>query len=492
MTVAAADRVAALARTLADRCVGVVDVDELVAAIEATGVNDRVAQQRYGQPTVFALGEAVLSYLHKDASHQQARQAASAVPPARPAPYVRQAVLRCALYLTPMLLALATAAPLGRVAWTAPAAALVIGWASAQALAYLAHFVCAHHGPGPATRLLGVGFLALAAAWSGLLAVAPESLVGSDRTLAYVVTLAELAFFAAVAAALVTRAEFAVLCWTLPSWAVAVAAVAGWWPAGWPVRPEALLLGGIALTFVRAFRHLYARASGHGARIGGPEVARALAYLIIGLGQSLAFVLVWRAAPGGRIAPPAAVPLLAAVPMIEVFVGWHTAQVAVGLEAYDDRLAYHRDLRRVATLTIAALLLPHLAGTALSVAAYRLPYGISTHPDARGLVLALASGVLLAGVFAVVLLLATRRQVITAALLASAPVVLTVAVVAADVRWGMAGLRGGPDDALWSGCASGCALSGALLPTIAVALMVVYAIGLILAGHTLFDPRSYR
>jgi hypothetical protein len=461
-----------LARRMGPACVDIVDVDELVAAIEATGVNDRVAQRTYGQPTVFALGEAVLAYLNLDRAHQMARLAAQARPPASTDRFIGQALLRCALYLTPVLLAMAAAAPLGRVPWPAPAGALVLGWSCAQALAYLGHAVGAHRGPGPATRVLAAGFVSLAAVWSVLLALIPAALVGGDRATAYAITLIELAYFAAVATALVTRAEPAVLAWTVPSWLVAGVAIADRWPAHWPVRMEWALSGAIALTVLRAFRHIGARATGTGVRVGLGDGARAVAYLLIGLGQALAFVLVWRAAPGGAAGPPAALPLLAAVPLLEVYVGWHTARVAVGLDAYDDHRAFRRHVRRVATVTIAVLLPPLFTGVAFGAAAGRLPLRLSDHPDVRNLVLALASGVLLAGVFGVVLLLATRRRLGAAALIAAAPVTLS------------AGLnRYGPPPGL---------SSDALLPITVGVLAAVYALGLATVTYALVDPRSYR
>lgn len=482
--------IADLARRMGPACVDVVDTDELVATIEATGINDRVAQQRYGQPSVFALGEAVLAHLRADRAHQMARLAAQTRPPARSTPYAGQALLRCALYLTPVPLAVAAAAPLGRVPWPAPAAALVLGWAGAQALAYLGHFVGAHRGPGPATRLLAAGFAALAVAWSALLAAVPSDLVGGERPTAYAITLIELAFFAAVATALVTRAERAVLGWTVPSWVIAAVAMAGWWPAGWPVGVEWPLAAAVGLPVARAFRAIAAPAASSGVRASAAEGGRALAYLLIGLGQALAFVLVWRAAPGGPAGPPAAMPLLAAVPALELFVGWHTARVAAGLDAYDDHRAWCRHLRRVAVPTVAALLPPLFAGVALGAAALRLPLGLSAHPDARTTVLALAGGVLLAGVFGITLLLATRHRLVTAALVAVVPVPLSMALTLAP---GLApapgpGLAPGPGP----GCAIGCLTGEALLTNAVAVLAGVYAVGLAMTAHALFDPRSYR
>lgn len=497
-----AEAIAGLARRMGPKCVDVVDVDELVAAIEATGVNDRVARQRYGLPTVFALGAAVLAYLQADRAHQMARLAAQERRPPRPAPYVGQALLRCSLYLTPVLLAAAAAEPLGLVPWPAPAAALVLGWAGGQALAYLGHLVGAHHGPGSATRLLAAGFGALAAAWSGVLALAPAAVLGGQRPMAYAITLMELAYFAAVATALVTRSERAVLLWTLPSWLAAGAALTGRWPEQWPVDIQWVLAGTIMLTVGRAFRHIATPgpATG-GVRPGVADLARAVAYLLIGAGQAVAFVLVWRAAPGGSATAPAALPLLAAVPLLEVFVGWHTARLSVGLDAYDDHRAYRGHVRQVAMLTVGVLTPPLLAGIALATASSRLPFQLVHHPDAAALALALATGVLLAGVFAVVLLLATRRRLGAAAALAAAPNLLAIGLTLwpPAVHTGASGLAGpvfhpatGGTGGSLSRCAESCVTGEALLPNAALALTVVYAVGLAVTAYILLDHRSHR
>ncbi|WP_173076698.1 hypothetical protein [Phytohabitans rumicis] len=62
---------------LAARFARVVDLDELVAALEAAGINDRAAALRYGVPDVFALGEAVLARLHQPPAHPHGRRGAS-------------------------------------------------------------------------------------------------------------------------------------------------------------------------------------------------------------------------------------------------------------------------------------------------------------------------------------------------------------------------------------------------------------------------------
>src|SRR5690606_366406 len=112
-----------------------------------------------------------------------------------------------------------------------------------------------------------------------------------------------------------------------------------------------------------------------------------------------------------------------------------------------------------------------LAGTA-----GRLPYGLSAHPDVPALVLALASGVLLAGVVATGWLLAARRRFGLAALVTGAPVVIALGLPISVPGLAATSLGG------W----------GQLLPSGAVGLAAAYAAGLILAAFVLFDTRSLR
>lgn len=75
-----ANVIAALAIDIAQRNVQPIDALEVTALLEASGVTDDVAQQRYGAPDVFMLGEAVLAAI-------KARRLA--VRPGEPAPPVR-------------------------------------------------------------------------------------------------------------------------------------------------------------------------------------------------------------------------------------------------------------------------------------------------------------------------------------------------------------------------------------------------------------------
>lgn len=457
--------VAELAERFAATGATVVDVDELVAAIEATGVSDRQAQLRYGQPSVFALGEAVLAHLWAT----RGRPVATEAPP--PEPFLKAALARGLLFLTPAAAAMAVQEPLARIGWPLIAATLVVGWAGAQGLAYVAYAKAARGTPAGALRFLGAGFLALAAAWCAVVALLPDAAVG-HRPTAYVVGLAELAVFGGTAAALVGGTAPAVLRWSLPLWALGLAGLAGQ-PLPW------LLLAAVALPVARAYAPVIRR-DPLGPRPSGPvPLLPALAHLLVGGGQAAAFLLVWRLAPAdGPGLPPAAVPLLLAVPLIEVFLAWHASRAAGGLAEYDDVRAYHRHLRILGTLTVALLVPPLAVGAGLAAAAFRLPYGLSAHPDARALVLGLAAGVLLGGVYALTLLLATRRRLATAVLVGLAPTVFAAVIGAGS----LVAVPPAPTGSLIQ----------VMLPGTVAGLAVTYLLGLVTAAHAVFHPGSYR
>ncbi|GIF67153.1 hypothetical protein Ais01nite_51880 [Asanoa ishikariensis] len=450
---------------LAERFAGsavVVDVDELVATIEAAGISDKQAQVKYGVPTVFALGEAVLAQLWAR------RGQPGALPPRRVmAPFARAALARAALFLTPALAAIASDATLDRVGWPLLAITLVLGWSGGQALACAGYARAGHGATGAALRRLGLGLLVGAAGCGVVVALGPGWLVGS-RAVAYPVCGVVLVAFAAVAAALIGDRVGAVLRWSVPVWGVSLALLAG-------MVPPWALGAAVGLAAARAFAPALRR-DPPGARVPvRTPVGAMIAYLLVGAGQAGAFLLVSRLEPG---AGAAAVPLLLAVPLIELFVGWHAAGAAAGLDLYDDVAAYRRHLRALGVVTLAALVPPLAIGAALVVAAFRLPYELSRHPDARALVLSAAAGVLLAGAWAATLLLATRGRLVLAALLALAPVAFAVAPVAGLL---VAVPTGGADS-----------LIQVLLPATVAGLAATSVLGLAATAHTVFHSGSYR
>jgi hypothetical protein len=326
---------------LAQRFQGpVVDVDELVAALEATGINDREAARRYGAPSVFALGEEVLGHLRQQPAPWRTDR--------RPPPYLAGALGRAALLVCALL-------------------PLVVLDDGAPVLAALALF--------PLVR-----------------ALTPSGLSRSR-----------------------TRSPLR------PVW------------RGLHVAPPSLVR---------------------------ERVARAL----VGLVEAAAIALVWWTAPTLQ-------PLLVAVPLAEILVAWHRSRATAGLDGYEDLRAFRREVRGLAAVTVGALVPPLVVGAALGAAAYRLPYRLSTHPQARDLVLGMAAAMLLGGLLAVTGLLCARGRTVAAGVLAAAPL-----AGAAVVAW------------LLQSAAPGVPV----LPGTVAAVGVAYLLGLVVAAHSTFDPDAYR
>ncbi|WP_436526955.1 hypothetical protein [Actinoplanes sp. HUAS TT8] len=339
-------------------------------------------------------------------------------------------ILRCLLYLGPLSVAIAGVGVLGRVAWPVPAAALLFGWAAAQALTSVGVTVARLAGPEAAVRLIGAGFAAVTALWCALVWVAPASLLGPDRLMAASVGAGGLVTLATVTAALVSRSESAVIRWYVPCWLLAGAALAGQAGASWAhhVPVETLLPAAVVAVLVRAFRPavLLGRECPI-PRLTAVERRRGLAYLVVGASQALCVALLWRSGPG--VTPAlVALPLLLAIPMLEALIGWHTARIDAGLDSARTVADLDRHVRNVTVITLAGLLPPLAAGGALALAAYQLPYQLSHLGTTQSAVLALAAGTLLGGVFAITFLLAARSRTGIAATLSTAPPLATVAL----------------------------------------------------------------
>jgi hypothetical protein len=324
--------------------------------------------------------------------------------------YLGLALTRCLLYLGPLSAAAAAAGSLNRVAWPVPAVMLLLGWTAAQTLTSVGVSIARRGGPGAAARLVGAGFAAVTGLWCALVWIAPAPLIGPDRALAATVGIGGLLTLATVTAALVTRAEGAVAAWYVPCWLLAAAAL-----LGTPLIPvETLLPAAVVAVAVRAFRP--AATSSRTPRLTAPERRRGAAYLVIGASQAVCVVLLWRTGPA--VTP---LPLLLAVPVLETLIGWHTDRLEAGLDSAETPAELDRHVRNVTVITLAGMLPPLAAGGGLALAAYRLPYGLSSMSGARDAVLTLAAGTLLGGVFAVTFLLAARARAGTAAALAALP-----------------------------------------------------------------------
>jgi hypothetical protein len=322
--------------------------------------------------------------------------------------YLTAAVLRCALYLGPISVAVAAAGPLSRVAWPVPLITLLLGWTAAQTLTGTGVAVARRAGPAAACRLVGLGFVAAAGLWSALIWVAPRGLIGPERGLTLVIGLGGLGTLATVTAALVTRAEAAIVKWTVPCWLLAVAALAGM-PVG------TLLPAAIVAAMVRAFRPVVIPGvRGRPPRLTKAERHRGTGYLIIGASQAICVGVLWQARPSGSTMP-FWLPLLLAVPILEALIGWHVDQVDAGLDTSESGADFGRHVRVVTLVTLAGLMPPLAIGVALAIAAQQVS------PGMRAPVLLSAGGMLLGGVFAITFLLAARTRIAVAGAVAAAP-----------------------------------------------------------------------
>jgi hypothetical protein len=438
----------------------VVDGDDVAAEMAALGVqDDDAAIRRYGL-SADGLRRSVLAHLRLRRAHRGVRRA-----PARRA-YLTAALLRCALYLGPLGVAVAAADPLGRVGWLVPALTFALGWSAAQALTSIGAVVAGSAGAAPAARLVGGGFAAVAGLWCAFVWVAPDAWLGPHRMLAGVVGVGGLAALAAVTAALVTRAEAGVVRWSVPCWLLGAVEVAGAAGQDWAARVPVgtLLPAAIVVAVIRAYRPVIGRRVPDRPPLTAADLRRGIGYLVVGAAQAACVLLIWRAGPTATTAP-AAVPLLLAVPALEVLVGWHRHQMDVGLDAAESGRDFRRHVRSVAVATVATLLPPLAAGFALAAAAYRLPYGLADVAGARESVLAVAAGTLLGGLLAATFLLAARGRTAIAATCAAAAPLAIVALPLAPVP------------------------ELDTLPRIVAVLALTHLLGLLTVAHTAADHR---
>lgn len=452
---ASTDPVAALAERMLEDCVSAVDVDEVAAILEANGINDRVADREYGQPSVFALAGRVVARTI-DTAHTVV-QATPLEDGPTPRAVVTETLIRAAIYLTPLAIGLGAASEVDGVPELATAGTLLLGWGGGQALSYLGYRSLSERGVTAAARLLGAGFLGLAAVWALVLA--------GNGVRAYTIAAVQLALFGVAAVALVTGRERVVLVAAVPCWVATAAVAAGAGP--WSVA--ALLCGVVALAVV-AFRPVV------GADVSGRmpwrrwrswrgDIGYALLYGLVGTGQAALLRAVALDGIAPHRLPVEAVPLLVGVPLIELTLVWHQRRIAYARAVLADRMAFDRRLARISKGTVAVLCIPIAAGAAIAGAVW---LGIVA-PGGQ----ALAAAVLLTGVYALCLVLAAHGRAGTAAIVVWWPTLL----VAGVGHWAPALVHVAPTFAQTLAVAT---LLGAGLPGLAVAAFV------------LRDPESYR
>jgi hypothetical protein len=447
----ATDPVAALADKMRDDCLDAVDIDEIAAILEANGINDRVADREYGAPSVFALAGRVVARSVDDADTQQLRTVPIEGPGA--AKEVGDTLMRALIYLTPLAIGVGAASEVDGVPALATTGTLVLGWGGGQALSYLGYRALSERGRTAAARLLGAGFLTLAGLWALVLIGAGER--------AYVVAAVQLALFAVAGVTLVTNRERTVIGAVAPCWmataglrynlsvfvllgCVAVLLAVAFWPVLRDRNPRK-----VTRRRWRSWRH---------------DVGYAALYGLVGTGQAALLRSVALDGIAPHRVPVEAVPLLLGVPLMELTLVWHRRRIASARANLSDRFAFDRRLARISAGTVAVLSVPVVAGAAIAGAVW---FGLL----ARGQ--SFAAAVLLMGVYALCLVLASHGRAGTAAIVVWWPTLL----VAGVGHWAPALVHVAPTFAETLAVAT---LLGAGLPGLAVAALV------------LRDPESYR
>jgi hypothetical protein len=382
---------------MAPICRASVDTGEVAAYLETAGVNDRIAAREYGVTSVFSLAARLRADI---AGYPTAGYAPGAAHPvAEPAEAagdgsaITVTLVRSALYLTPAVVAVGAAHHLVGLPAAAGPGALIFGWASSQALAYLGYRGLASTGPAAAARLLAIGFVAAAVGWAALMVG-----LGVTEPQAHAVAAGQLALFAATAVALVTGTEKRVLAAAAGVWIATAAVVAG----------TGLWVLGAAIVVLLLVAFGPAAARGNWFRPRPRDAAAALANGAVGAGQAVLFASVVLAGDDLMRVPAATIPLLVGVPLAELVLVWHQRRVAATRAVLTDRWQYPGRLTRVSLATLAVLAVPVVTGAAL------------TTVDAGRL----AAAVLLTAVNALCLVLVAHRRLGLAALLVWWPAVL--------------------------------------------------------------------
>ncbi|GAA0514750.1 hypothetical protein [Deinococcus depolymerans] len=266
---------AQLSRQLNRACTAAVQPLELAAILEAEGLTDSLAQQRYGEASVFSCAERL---------YQLVPYRAPAVPvvPAARRPLPLRSLLRGGLYLlpalwTPAILSLGPAPDVFQGAGLGLLIASLFGWGWMQGLAYVG-FTGLALAPAVAARRLrqtGVG----AATLGGLLGLAVAAALGQDTALVTLAALSVSVYLAAATALLVLAQEVTLLTASLP--ALLWLGLTRVWPgtpevagaAHLPVVPAVTLLlavGGPLLAAWQATRHAGLAGAVQGSRRGVP------------------------------------------------------------------------------------------------------------------------------------------------------------------------------------------------------------------------------
>jgi hypothetical protein len=343
-----------------------VDAFEVAAALEAAGINDRVARQRYGQSDVFALAR------HR--FDKMAVPQATVVDVAPPPIDVGGTLLRGLAFVLPALL---TGAVMGRhperpLVW-AVLVAVAVGWAAGQGIAYVGYRVL---GSGSKTgarwqmMVLAVLTLVLASA-GGVVA----GMLGVVTWPAILLAVGQIAFVLCSSIALVLDRPAVIGLALVPGLCASVPAL---------VRPDLLprwlVLAAILTTLLLTLAwvgYLLRGARPPAARLARAAARGALPYVAYGtcLALLLSFALVDSiVAPTQPAISVTMAPLMCGIVIAEFQLARYRRRAEIALRATDTRASAARALRRAVlgcvlgymlglsalTVVVAVLLVPDL------------------------------------------------------------------------------------------------------------------------------------
>ncbi|WP_432943043.1 hypothetical protein ACQPXM_39180 [Kribbella sp. CA-253562] len=383
-----------------------VDAYEVAAALEASGISDRTASERYGRPDVFALGAELLPSLRMQAvGHTHAVRAARVA--------VIPTLQRGLVFVLPALLT--GSAMGGRTAQLEVVlllAAVAYGWAASQGVAYAGYALTSAGSLPEARRLMrDLAVVALVPALVGA-GLVWWQLPAAGYVLA--VAVSQIAYVLASTVGVVLRRPGVMLAALLPGLLVAVPDMLSAWP------PRPVVLGGIGVSVVATVTAALVMC--RGGRRPGRAVRRTVlsdSRLYAAYGACLALLLTLGLVDG-LVAPTPGLsltllPLVGGVVVAEWQLERYRSQAGLVLQTTTSAAAFGQLIRRALLRCSAGYLLVLVGLTALLTLSSDLTTVIA---------LRFGATVLLGWAFLAALLLVAHRQVVPVVLVTGAGVVL--------------------------------------------------------------------
>jgi hypothetical protein len=341
-----------------------VDAFEVAAALEAAGINDTVARQRYGQSDVFALAR------HR--FDKMAVRQATVVDVAPPPIDIRGTLLRGLVFVLPALL---TGAVMGRhpelpLVW-AVLVAVAVGWAAGQGIAYVGYRVLgAGSKTGARWQMMVLAVLTLVLTSVGGVVA---GVLGVVTWPAILLAVGQIAFVLCSSIALVLDRPAVIGLTLVPGLCASFPAL---------VRPDLLprwlVLAAISTTLLLTLGwvgYLLRGARPPAARLARAAARGALPYVAYGIGLALllSFALVDSiVAPTHPAISVTMAPLMCGVVIAEFQLARYRRRAEIALRATDTRAGASRALRRAVLGCVLGYLLG-LFGLTVVVAVVLVP-----------------------------------------------------------------------------------------------------------------------